>query len=70
MGTRNIIWNVFNKSIPIALVGITVTDRYAGVCRIRGSSMSPTFNPSFGSFTGIYIFLGLKTLHHDDVVAP
>ena len=48
------ILNVFKKYIGIGLVGITVTDRYGGVCPIRGSSMSPTFNPSLGSFTGMF----------------
>ena len=54
MGTKNIILNALKKYIAIGLVGITVTDRYAGVCPVRGSSMSPTFNPSLGSFTGSF----------------
>lgn len=52
MGLQSTILNGFKKSIVFGLVGVTVTDRYAGVCPIRGSSMSPTFNPSPGSFTG------------------
>ncbi|KAL8260627.1 hypothetical protein R6Q59_028580, partial [Mikania micrantha] len=57
MGLQNAILNGFKKSIAFGLVGITVTDRYAGVCPIRGSSMSPTFNPSLGSFSDDYVFL-------------
>ena len=54
MGTKNIILNALKKYIAIGLVGITVTDRYAGVCPVRGSSMSPTFNPFLGSCTGSF----------------
>nr|GEV11233.1 mitochondrial inner membrane protease subunit 2 [Tanacetum cinerariifolium] len=73
MGTKNIILNAFKKYITIGLVGITVTDRYAGVCPVRGSSMSPTFNPSLGSFTDDYVFLEKFCLDkyrfsHGDVV--
>ncbi|XP_071691683.1 uncharacterized protein [Rutidosis leptorrhynchoides] len=73
MGTRTIIWNFFKKAVPAALVGITVTDRYGGVCRIRGSSMSPTLNPSLGSFTDDFAFLEKFCLDkykfaHGDVV--
>ncbi|GKD04221.1 mitochondrial inner membrane protease subunit 2, partial [Tanacetum coccineum] len=73
MGTKNIILNAFKKYIAIGLVGITVTDRYAGVCPVRGSSMSPTFNPSLGSLTDDYVFLEKFCLDkyrfsHGDVV--
>ncbi|KAK9069326.1 hypothetical protein SSX86_013442 [Deinandra increscens subsp. villosa] len=76
MGLQNTIFNAFNKSIVFGLVGITVTDRYAGVCPIRGSSMSPTFNPSSSSsssFTDDYVFLEKFCLDkykfsHGDVV--
>ncbi|KAJ9544310.1 hypothetical protein OSB04_024017 [Centaurea solstitialis] len=73
MGTRSIIWNVCNKYLTIGLVGITVTDRYVGVCPIRGSSMSPTFNPSAGAFTDDYVLLDKFCLEkynfsHGDVV--
>lgn len=73
MGTQNIVWNVCKKYLAIGLVGITLTDRYAGVCPIRGSSMSPTFNPSLGSFTDDYVFLEKFCLDkykfsHGDVV--
>ncbi|KAI3525803.1 hypothetical protein L2E82_01302 [Cichorium intybus] len=73
MGTKNILLNVFKKYLAIGLVGITVTDRYGGVCPIRGSSMSPTFNPSLESFTDDYVFLEKFCLDkykfsHGDVV--
>ncbi|KAJ0626063.1 putative signal peptidase I [Helianthus annuus] len=73
MGIQNTVVKMFNKSIAFGLVGITVTDRYAGVCPIRGSSMAPTFNPSLESFTDDYVFLEKFCLDrykfsHGDVV--
>ncbi|KAJ0791737.1 putative peptidase S26, lexA/Signal peptidase-like superfamily [Helianthus annuus] len=73
MGIQNTVMKMFNKSIAFGLVGITVTDRYAGVCPIRGSSMAPTFNPSLESFTDDYVFLEKFCLDrykfsHGDVV--
>ncbi|KAK1426955.1 hypothetical protein QVD17_15637 [Tagetes erecta] len=73
MGLQNAVLNGFKKSLVFGLVGVTVTDRYAGVCSIRGSSMSPTFNPSPGSFADDYVFLEKFCLDkykfsHGDVV--
>nr|XP_043610575.1 mitochondrial inner membrane protease subunit 2-like [Erigeron canadensis]XP_043610576.1 mitochondrial inner membrane protease subunit 2-like [Erigeron canadensis] len=62
------------KYVGVGLVGITLTDRYAGVCPVRGSSMSPTFNPSSqASFSDDYVFLEKFCLDkyrfsHGDVV--
>lgn len=51
--SRVLIKNWFSKCMALGLVGVTVTDRYAGVCPIRGSSMSPTLNNSgSSSFSG------------------
>ncbi|KAL8196780.1 hypothetical protein R6Q57_024482 [Mikania cordata] len=73
VGLQNAMLKGFKKSIALGLVGITVTDRYAGVCPIRGSSMSPTFNPSPRSFSDDYVFLEKFCLDkyrfsHGDVV--
>ncbi|XP_076927979.1 uncharacterized protein LOC143591750 [Bidens hawaiensis] len=67
--------NWLTKSMALGLVGITVTDRYAGVCPVRGSSMSPTLNnpASNSSFSDDYVFLEKFCLDkyrfsHGDVV--
>ncbi|XP_030537246.1 mitochondrial inner membrane protease subunit 2 isoform X1 [Rhodamnia argentea] len=55
MGTRSLLWDITKKYLTVGLVGLTISDRYASIVSIRGSSMSPAFNP--GSDTNDYVLL-------------
>ncbi|KAJ8464981.1 hypothetical protein OPV22_027533 [Ensete ventricosum] len=52
MGTLNPLWFFVKKSMTVALFGITISDRYATVYSLTGTSMSPTFTTSSPSFPG------------------
>lgn len=45
MGTRSLLWDITKKYLTVGLVGLTISDRYASIVSVRGSSMSPAFNP-------------------------
>lgn len=53
MGTKNVLWNCSKKAFTFGLIGLTVSDRYGSIAAVRGSSMSPTFNPDTRSLTGM-----------------
>ncbi|XP_021888611.1 mitochondrial inner membrane protease subunit 2 isoform X2 [Carica papaya] len=57
MGTHNILWNLTKKCFTAGLIGLTVSDRYFSVVPVRGTSMSPTFNPRANSLTDDYVLL-------------
>ncbi|KAI4302679.1 hypothetical protein MLD38_038399 [Melastoma candidum] len=70
-GIRALLWDVAKKYFSVGIVGVTVSDRYASVVSVRGSSMSPTFNP--GTNANDYVFvekfcLENYRLSHGDVV--
>ncbi|CAL9204576.1 unnamed protein product [Musa hybrid cultivar] len=52
MGTLNPLWFFMKKSMTVALFGITISDRYATVYSLTGTSMSPTFTTSSPGFPG------------------
>ncbi|KAM7280448.1 hypothetical protein ACFE04_007582 [Oxalis oulophora] len=52
MGSLNLLWNTTKKCLTFGLISLTITDRYASIVPVRGSSMSPTLNPGNGSFIG------------------
>lgn len=58
-------WLFTKKSITGALIGITVSDRYASITTIRGSSMHPTFSACEVGFSGLLkgIFCGTTILN-------
>ncbi|PIA32184.1 hypothetical protein AQUCO_04500051v1 [Aquilegia coerulea] len=43
MGSR-FLWNVTRNVLTCGLIGLTISDRYAGIAPVRGLSMVPTFN--------------------------
>ncbi|GAA0154386.1 protease [Lithospermum erythrorhizon] len=49
MGTRNFLLNLAKKYVTVGLIGLTISDRYVSIVPVRGHSMTPTFNPQFGS---------------------
>eukprot|EP00262_Sarcandra_glabra_P020160 TRINITY_DN7930_c0_g1_i1.p1 TRINITY_DN7930_c0_g1~~TRINITY_DN7930_c0_g1_i1.p1 ORF type:complete len:170 (+),score=11.20 TRINITY_DN7930_c0_g1_i1:201-710(+) len=52
MGTWKSLWFVTKKLLTGALIGVTISDRYASIVSVHGLSMHPTFTPSFsGSST-------------------
>ncbi|XP_042463849.1 mitochondrial inner membrane protease subunit 2-like isoform X1 [Zingiber officinale] len=53
MCAGNKLWLFTKKSITGALIGITVSDRYASIATIRGSSMHPTFSASEVGLSGL-----------------
>ncbi|GFP93845.1 mitochondrial inner membrane protease subunit 2 [Phtheirospermum japonicum] len=52
MATQNFLWSLSKKCFTAGLVGLTISDRYAGFMAVRGSSMSPTLNPHNENSTG------------------
>uniref|UniRef100_A0AAU7LJP3 Mitochondrial inner membrane protease subunit 2 n=1 Tax=Hippophae rhamnoides TaxID=193516 RepID=A0AAU7LJP3_9ROSA len=60
MVTGNILWNYTKKVFTFGLIGVTVSDTYASISAVRGSSMSPTLNPHTSSsmrFTVDYVLV-------------
>ncbi|GMN59581.1 hypothetical protein TIFTF001_028672 [Ficus carica] len=57
MGTKNVLWNCSKKAFTFGLIGLTVSDRYGSIAAVRGSSMSPTFNPDTRSLTDDYVLV-------------
>lgn len=55
MGTRSGLWNLGNKFFTCGIIGLYVSDRFASVAPVRGSSMSPTLNPGTTSLMGLPI---------------
>ena len=53
MGTRSGLWNFANKFFTCGIIGVYVSDRFASVAPVRGSSMSPTLNPGTTSLMGL-----------------
>ncbi|KAI9154169.1 hypothetical protein LWI28_021915 [Acer negundo] len=49
MATGKFLWSFTKKFFTFGIVGLTISDRYASVIPVRGSSMSPTFNPRTNS---------------------
>ncbi|KAL8036727.1 hypothetical protein ABFS82_12G173800 [Erythranthe guttata] len=49
MTTKNFVWNIAKKYFTAGLIGLTISDRYASLTAVRGSSMSPTMNPHAGN---------------------
>ncbi|XP_051130748.1 uncharacterized protein LOC127251198 isoform X2 [Andrographis paniculata] len=45
MASQSFFWTLAKQSLTAGLVCLTITDRYACVIPVRGSSMSPTLNP-------------------------
>ncbi|XP_022894146.1 uncharacterized protein LOC111408637 [Olea europaea var. sylvestris] len=45
MATPNFLFGLAKKCFTVGLISLTVSDRYVSLIAIRGSSMSPTFNP-------------------------
>ncbi|KAL8039185.1 hypothetical protein ABFX02_10G018400 [Erythranthe guttata] len=45
MATGNFIWIVGRKYFAAGVIGLAISDRYASLMAVRGSSMAPTFNP-------------------------
>ncbi|CAA2969579.1 Mitochondrial inner membrane protease subunit 2 [Olea europaea subsp. europaea] len=45
MATPNFLFGLAKKCFTVGLINLTVSDRYVSLIAIRGSSMSPTFNP-------------------------
>ncbi|KAL2480458.1 Protein root UVB sensitive 5 [Abeliophyllum distichum] len=45
MATQNLLFDIAKKCFTVGLISLTVSDRYVSLTAIRGSSMSPTFNP-------------------------
>lgn len=66
MGTQKGLWNFANKFFTFGVVGLYITDRFASVAPVRGSSMSPTLNPGttklMGLSTGWYLKRCLKQI--------
>ncbi|XP_058099651.1 uncharacterized protein LOC131244003 [Magnolia sinica] len=54
MGTLNFLWLITKKAVTGALIGLTISDRYASVVPVRGISMHPTFNPNSNTFSGSF----------------
>ncbi|KAF2288538.1 hypothetical protein GH714_008288 [Hevea brasiliensis] len=52
MGSGNILWSLAKNYFTVGLIGLTISDRYASVVPVRGTSMSPTFNPQTSTFWG------------------
>ncbi|KDO47223.1 hypothetical protein CISIN_1g028706mg [Citrus sinensis] len=52
MAAHNFLWSLTKNCFTFGLIGLTVSDRYASIVPVRGSSMSPTFNPTTDSFMG------------------
>lgn len=55
MATGSFFWNLGKKYFTAGLIGLTISDRYAGVMAVRGSSMSPTLNPHEQSPSGFVL---------------
>ncbi|KAM2891846.1 hypothetical protein COP2_010084 [Malus domestica] len=53
MGTRSGLWNFANKFFTSGIIGVYVSDRFASVALVRGSSMSPTLNHGATSLMGL-----------------
>lgn len=66
MGTQKGLWNFANKFFTVGVVGLYITDSFASVAPVRGSSMSPTLNPGttklMGLSTGWYLKRCLKQI--------
>ncbi|KAK9206097.1 hypothetical protein WN943_016369 [Citrus x changshan-huyou] len=52
MAAHNFLWSLTKNCFTFGLIGLTISDRYASIVPVRGSSMSPTFNPTTDSFMG------------------
>uniref|UniRef100_A0A0C9QNG5 Mitochondrial inner membrane protease subunit 2 n=1 Tax=Wollemia nobilis TaxID=56998 RepID=A0A0C9QNG5_9CONI len=77
MGAWDFVWMLSKKSLTGAVIGLTISDRYASILRIKGASMQPTLNPGprnqFGSLNGDFVLLEKFCLEnykfsHGDVV--
>ncbi|KAM1442097.1 hypothetical protein ACFX1X_009963 [Malus domestica] len=77
MGTRSGLWNFANKFFTSGIIGVYVSDRFASVAPVRGSSMSPTLNHGTTSLMGLptddYVLVEKQCLQnykfsHGDVV--
>ena len=53
MGTRKVLWSLAGKLFSVGVLGLCVSDCVASVAPVRGSSMSPTFNPQKTTCMGI-----------------
>ncbi|KAH9738994.1 mitochondrial inner membrane protease subunit 2 [Citrus sinensis] len=52
MAAQNFLWSFTKNCFTFGLIGLTISDRYASIVPVRGSSMSPTFNLTTDSFMG------------------
>ncbi|ERN09773.1 hypothetical protein AMTRI_Chr08g159590 [Amborella trichopoda] len=52
MGTWNFLWFLTKKVATGALIGITVSDRFASIVSINGMSMHPTLTPGSTTLMG------------------
>jgi len=77
MGAWDFLWMLSKKSLSGALIGLTISDRYASIVAVQGRSMQPTLNPGsknrFGSFEGDFVLLEKFCLQnykfsHGDVI--
>ncbi|KAL6141111.1 hypothetical protein ACLB2K_059402 [Fragaria x ananassa] len=68
MGTRKVLWSLAGKLFSVGVVGLCVSDCVASVAPVRGSSMSPTFNPQKTTCMGIstddYVLMEKFCLNH------
>ncbi|XP_047971483.1 mitochondrial inner membrane protease subunit 2 [Salvia hispanica] len=53
MSPKIFLLDLAKKYFTAGIVCLTISDRYASFTAVRGSSMSPTFNPHTDSTTGI-----------------
>ncbi|XP_071734650.1 uncharacterized protein [Rutidosis leptorrhynchoides] len=54
MRGANLLWNVCKSSFTFGLIGLTISDRVAGIVPVRGTSMYPTFNPHYTTSSGFF----------------
>ncbi|KAH9675443.1 mitochondrial inner membrane protease subunit 2 [Citrus sinensis] len=52
MAAQNFLWSFTKNCFTFGLIGLTISDRYASIVPVQGSSMSPTFNLTTDSFMG------------------
>ncbi|GAV75476.1 Peptidase_S24 domain-containing protein [Cephalotus follicularis] len=45
MGSLKFLWDVSKSCLTAGLISLTFSDRFASIVPVRGTSMSPTFNP-------------------------
>lgn len=55
MASQSFLWNFTKKSLTAGLICLTISDRYAAVMAVRGSSMSPTLNPHTNNSSGFVL---------------